>query len=85
MPQTLSPSTLASLLVRELRTLKRELEAYPSDAEIWQTQPALPNTAGNLALHAAGNLSHFFGTVYGNTGYLRYRDAVFSRRDVPRA
>jgi hypothetical protein len=81
----MTPSILAALLSRELRTLQREVEAYPSDALIWAAHPGLPNTGGTLALHAAGNLQHFIGAVLGGTGYVRDRDAEFARRDVPRA
>jgi hypothetical protein len=81
----MTPSVLAALLSRELRTLQREIEAYPSDTQIWATHPGLPNTGGTLALHAAGNLQHFIGAVLGGTGYVRDRAAEFSRRDVPRA
>jgi hypothetical protein len=77
--------TVAGLLVRELRAMQRELEAYPTDAAVWQAQPALPNAGGTIALHAAGNLLHFIGTVLGKTGYVRNRDAEFSRRGVSRA
>jgi uncharacterized damage-inducible protein DinB len=72
-------------MLRELRTLKREIDAYPDDASIWRTLPTIPNTAGTLALHMAGNLRHFIGAVLGGTGYVRDRDAEFARRDVPRA
>jgi len=79
------PTAVAGLITRELRTVQRELEAYPDEAQIWQSHPSLPNTGGTLALHAAGNLLHFFGAVYCNTGYVRNREAEFGRRDVPRA
>ncbi len=78
-------TTVAGMLTRELRTFQRELEAYPDEAQIWQMHPALPNTTGTLALHAAGNLLHFVGAVLGNTGYVRNRDGEFHRRDVARA
>lgn len=81
----MTPSIVAALLSRELRTLQRELEAYPSDALVWAHPAGFPNTTGTLALHAAGNLQHFIGAVLGQTGYVRDRDAEFSRRDVPRA
>src|SRR4029077_3543264 len=42
------------------------------------------NSAGNLALHICGNLQHFVGAVLGKTGYVRDRDAEFTRKDVPR-
>lgn len=78
-------STLKLLLTRELRAVKRELDAYPDDASVWRQVPGLPNTAGTLALHVAGNLRHFVGGVIGRDGYVRDRDAEFARRDVPRA
>ena len=77
-------TTVAGVITRELRALERELEAYANDAQIWQSHPALPNTGGTLALHAAGNLLHFIGAVLGDTGYVRDRDAEFTRRDVGR-
>jgi uncharacterized damage-inducible protein DinB len=76
---------VAAILDRDLRTLRRELEAYPDEHQIWQTVPGLPNSGGTLALHLAGNLQHYIGARFGGTGYVRNRDAEFSRRDVPRA
>jgi hypothetical protein len=76
---------VAAILDRELRTLRRELEAYPDERQIWQAVPGLPNTAGTLALHLAGNLQHYVGARLGGTSYVRNRDAEFSRRNVPRA
>lgn len=76
---------LRTTMVRELRAVKRELEAYPDDASVWRALPGLPNTAGTLALHLAGNVQHYFGAVLGRDGYVRNRDAEFARRDVPRA
>ena len=76
---------IAAIICRELRTLERELNAYPSEAQIWELPAGLPNSAGTLALHAAGNLRHFVGAVLGGSSYVRDRDAEFSRRNVPRA
>jgi len=76
---------LAALLDRDLRALRRELEAYPDERQIWQQVPGLPNTAGTLALHLAGNLQHYIGAQFGGTGYVRDRDAEFARRGVSRA
>src|SRR5512132_3051059 len=84
MPVALA-ADLAALLDRDLRTLRRELEAYPDERQIWQTVPGLANTAGTLALHLPGNLQHYVGARWGRTGYARNRDAEFARRDVPRA
>jgi uncharacterized damage-inducible protein DinB len=76
---------VAAILDRDLRTLRRELEAYPDERQIWRAVPGLPNSAGTLALHLAGNLQHYVGACLGDTGYVRNRDAEFSRRDVSRA
>ena len=76
--------SLRTLLVRELRAFKRELDSYPDDASVWRVIPGVPNTGGTLALHVAGNVQHFFGAVLGGDGYVRDRDAEFARRDVPR-
>jgi hypothetical protein len=84
MPVALA-ADLAAMLDRDLRTLRRELEAYPDERQIWQPVPGLANTAGTLALHLAGNLQHYVGARCGGTGYVRNRDAEFARRDVPRA
>jgi hypothetical protein len=78
-------SKLELLLTRELRAVKRELEAYPDDASVWRVIPGTPNTGGTLALHLAGNLQHFFGAILARDGYVRNRDAEFAKRDVPRA
>ena len=75
----------AAVLTRELRALRREIEAYPTDADLWRLAPGIANSGGNLALHLAGNLQHFVGRVLGGSSYVRNRDAEFARRDVPRA
>jgi Protein of unknown function (DUF1572) len=74
-----------AILLRDIAGLERELDLYPDDASIWKNLPGVPNTAGNLMLHLAGNLQHFFGAVLGNTGYVRNREAEFANRDVPRS
>lgn len=76
---------LKTIVARELRAVKRELEAYPDEGSVWRVVPGTPNTAGTLALHLAGNIQHFFGSVLARDGYVRNRDAEFARRDVPRA
>jgi len=77
--------SLAAIFSRELTTIHMEIEAYPSEADLWRTVPGVSNSGGTLALHLAGNLQHFIGTVLGGTGYQRNRDAEFGSRDVPRA
>ncbi|HKK94411.1 MAG TPA: DinB family protein [Longimicrobiales bacterium] len=81
---TLGPAW-ASIIVRELDRLIREVEAYPDEADLWRTPGSVKNSAGTLALHLAGNLEHFVGSVLGETGYVRDREGEFGDRDVPRA
>lgn len=75
---------IGAMIIRELTSLKAELEAYSVEADIWRVVPGISNSAGNLALHLAGNLQHFIGAVLGGSGYVRNRDAEFSSRGVPR-
>jgi len=77
-------ASLLTTVVRELRAVKREIDAYPDEASLWRGVPGVPNTGGTLALHLAGNVQHFFGAILGRDGYTRDRDAEFARRDVPR-
>ena len=65
------------VLVRELEAFAREVEAFPDDETLWKTLPGVTNSAGNLALHACGNLKHFVGAVLGGTGYVRNRPEEF--------
>jgi hypothetical protein len=76
---------LSFLFQRELDALAREVELYPSDDGVWQPVAGQPNVGGTLVLHLCGNLRHFIGAVLGKSGYVRDRDAEFSRRDVSRA
>lgn len=76
---------LTAVMTRDLRAVRREIEAYADDASVWRLPPGIANSAGTLALHLAGNVQHFCGAILGGTGFVRDRAAEFSRRDVPRA
>ena len=76
---------LRRILLRDLDTLRAELEAYPREEQIWEAPEGIPNTAGTLALHLAGNLHHYVGAVLGGMAYVRDRPGEFGDRDVPRA
>jgi hypothetical protein len=73
-----------SFLLRDLRSLRLELEAFPDEHLLWALPPGLPNSSGTLALHLAGNLQHYIGAVLGQTGYVRDRDHEFAARDLSR-
>jgi uncharacterized damage-inducible protein DinB len=77
-------SSVHTMIDRELAALRRSVEAYRADADLWATPPGIANSGGNLVLHLAGNLQYFFGAVLAKTGYQRDRPAEFSRRDVSR-
>ena len=76
---------ITTVITRELKALRREIESYPNEAALWEIPPGIANPGGNLALHLAGNLQYFVGNVLGKNGYVRNRDAEFGDRDVPRA
>ena len=78
-------AAVAAIMERDLAALQREVEAYSDEADLWRVVPGLPNSAGTLALHLAGNLQHFIGRYFADTGYVRDRPSEFSRRNVPRA
>ena len=84
MPASIAP-VLKTIILRELRALDREIAAYPDDESLWTTPPGAPNSAGNLALHLAGNLRHFIGATLAKTGYVRDRDSEFSSKGLSRA
>jgi uncharacterized damage-inducible protein DinB len=75
---------LGQVLVRDLRALSNEIRGYPADADVWGKAPGISNSPGNLALHVCGNLQHFIGANFGSTGYIRDRQAEFSRGNLPR-
>jgi hypothetical protein len=76
---------ITNVITRELKALRREIESYPTEDDLWEIRPGITNPGGNLALHLAGNLQYFLGNVLGKNGYVRNRDAEFGDKDVPRA
>lgn len=78
------PSAVAAILDRDLRALRREVEAYPDERALWRAVSGMPNVAGTLVLHLTGNLQHYLGARLGGTPYVRDRAAEFARRDVAR-
>jgi Protein of unknown function (DUF664) len=78
---------LAALFSRDLTRLIQELQAFPSDATLWERAPGVKNSAGNLVLHLEGNLREYVGRQLGKAAYTRARDqefalAVISRDDL---
>lgn len=76
---------LRAMLLRDLRGLRRELDAYPDDDAVWATPLGISNSCGTLVLHLAGNLRTYVGHVIGGIAYERDRPREFSARGVSRA
>jgi uncharacterized damage-inducible protein DinB len=74
---------LKQLFKSNLEKLKTEISSYKDEMNLWKISGDVKNSAGNLCLHLCGNLQHFIGAILGNSGYIRNRDAEFSRKDVP--
>ena len=62
----------------------RLLESLSED-ELWSTAGNIPNSIGTLARHLTGNLNHYFGTAFLESGYVRMRDKEFTENNVPKA
>lgn len=77
--------TLIKLFIRDLNTLKQEINAYQIEENLWISNETLSNSAGNLALHLIGNLNHFIGATLGNSDYVRQREVEFSQKNSPKA
>lgn len=76
-------NSLSVLIQREVSKIQEELEKYENESLIWQTPEGIFNSAGNLALHVAGNLQHFIGATLGKTDYTRNRAQEFEAKNVP--
>jgi uncharacterized damage-inducible protein DinB len=77
-------SALLELFKRDLNILHVEINSYSNESNLWITNAGIKNSPGNLCLHLCGNLQHFIGAVLGNTGYIRDREAEFSKKNVPK-
>ena len=76
--------TLQALFLRDLARLRKEIESYKEENNLWKTESDISNSGGNLCLHLVGNLTHYIGVVLGDSDYIRQRDLEFSLKDIPR-
>jgi uncharacterized damage-inducible protein DinB len=77
--------TLKTLFQRDLNKLRKEIELYKEESNLWIIDKGIANSAGNLCLHLVGNLNTYIGKELGGTGYIRNRDLEFSQKDIPQA
>ncbi|NIJ54006.1 DUF1572 family protein [Dyadobacter arcticus] len=71
---------LIILYTRDLKKLRVEIEAYPSEESLWVQLPGTINPGGNLGQHLVGNLRTYIGLTLGSIAYVRNRDAEFAER-----
>jgi Protein of unknown function (DUF1572) len=76
--------TLKTVFLRDLEKVKKEIEQYQQEQNIWKTAEGISNSGGNLCLHLVGNLNTYIGAELGKSGYIRHRDLEFSLKDIPR-
>ncbi len=75
---------LIKLFQRDLDTLKKEVQSFREEGDLWRTTGSIKNPAGNLCLHLVGNLNNYVGKNIGGTGYVRDRDAEFALKNIPK-
>jgi len=75
--------TIKSLFIRDLNRLKKEINLYSIEDNLWIIDKEISNSGGNLCFHLIGNLKTFIGRELGGTGYVRQRDLEFSAKNIP--
>ena len=75
---------LRNLFKRNLNKLKKEIETYQNEENVWVIDAGISNSGGNLCLHLIGNLNAFIGAELGKTGYIRNRELEFSAKNIPK-
>jgi hypothetical protein len=76
--------TLKALFIRDLNRLRKEVESYNNENNLWRVEKNIANSAGNLCLHLIGNLNTYIGKEIGKIDYVRNRDLEFSLKNIPR-
>ncbi|HKJ45682.1 MAG TPA: DUF1572 family protein [Balneolales bacterium] len=71
---------LSTLYEDDLQKFVENLKEFPED-KLWLKPENIPNSAGVLAQHIAGNLNFYIGATLGETNYKRERDAEFTISD----
>ena len=74
--------TILGIFERDMNKLRIETNLYEDETKLWLMDKSIKNPGGNLCLHIIGNLNQFIGSVLGNTGYVRNREAEFADKGV---
>ncbi len=75
---------LIDLYSLELDKLKNEVVSFESDEFLWKISEASLIAAGNHILYNTGTLQHFIGSIIGDSGYIRNKEAKMKARNVSR-
>lgn len=75
---------LIKIFDRDLDRLKKEIEAFQNENNLWTTQGDISNPAGNLCMHLLGNLKTYIGKNIGQHPYERDRVAEFNSKNIPK-
>lgn len=75
---------IRKLFNRDLNKLKKEIESYTEESNIWILDSEISNSGGNLCLHLVGNLNTYIGAEIGKNGYIRQRELEFSSKNIPK-
>lgn len=75
---------LIKIFDRDLDRLKKEIEAFHDEENLWVTTGDIINPAGNLCMHLMGNLRTYIGKNIGQHPYVRDRVAEFNARNIPK-
>lgn len=74
----MNPEVLSQLFARDFEKLETEIFEYQAPDNLWAKGGNIKNSGGNLALHLAGNLEHYLGSTFLNSGYKRDRSFEFN-------
>ena len=77
-------NTLANFWERDIRKLIEEINLFKNEENLWKTVGSVKNSSGNLVLHIIGGTNYLIGKILAGTGYVRDRDAEFTKKGVPR-
>lgn len=77
-------SDFSTILSQGIDNIISELNQYENEADIWEIDGEIKNSAGNLAIHLSGSISYFIGAVMAKNGYVRNREAEFSEKNISR-
>ena len=80
----MTKTEIRDIYLRNIKRLITEINAYPNDESLWEVSGSIVNSGGNLTLHLIGNVNHFIGATFANTGYVRNRDAEFNTKGLSR-